>query len=76
MAGSRSEGCSDALRGATGRHSLEKAHECEERRIRAIIKMWEDSPETAEMSKFVAVVGCSHKMRDGHVVINRSADSD
>lgn len=52
---------------------MEKAHKFEERRIRAIIKMWEDSPETAEMSKFVAVVGCSHKMRDGHVVINKSA---
>ena len=46
-----SGGGSEGLRGATGRRSLEEAHECEERRIRSIIKMWEEGPEASAMSK-------------------------
>ena len=48
---SQGGGCSEGIRGATGRRSLDEAHECEERRIRTAIKMWEEGPEAAAMSK-------------------------
>ena len=50
-AGSQGGGCSEGIRGATGRRSLDEAHESEERRIRAVIKMWEEGPEASAMSK-------------------------